>query len=286
MSPVRPASTAQMPEPLFPDSVARALYQQGETELRHAQSADAVLRKAELSGQKESRPDIMQSAFYYLAAAHFLESHDPAKSSQAYHQAGYHLRRLDHAAQAGRAYSNAGKLAEQAARIEPTPAARCHMQQFAVGSYSRASRSYGETGNLEWSEAEYLNERNARVTWAKMQGKYPWAQLAWKATSNYGTSFARWSLWVLGTIGAFSVLYEVFFRLQWLQPMEPTAPVPWTPMWSGIYYSVNVTSALGLVDYEPSHVASQIVVIVNVLIGYVLLGIGIGIIGRMIKTRG
>jgi hypothetical protein len=48
---------------------------------------------------------------------------------------------------------------------------------------------------------------------------------------------------------------------------------------------VNITSALGLVDYEPSHAISQGVVIVNVLIGYILLGIGIGIIGRMIKTR-
>jgi hypothetical protein len=47
---------------------------------------------------------------------------------------------------------------------------------------------------------------------------------------------------------------------------------------------VNITSALGLVNYQPSNVVSQGVVIVNVLIGYILLGIGIGIIGRMIKT--
>jgi hypothetical protein len=48
---------------------------------------------------------------------------------------------------------------------------------------------------------------------------------------------------------------------------------------------VNITAALGLVDYQPSHAISQGVVVANVLIGYLLLGIGIGIIGRMVKTR-
>jgi hypothetical protein len=50
-----------------------------------------------------------------------------------------------------------------------------------------------------------------------------------------------------------------------------------------VYYSVNVTAALGLVDYQPTHVVSQGVVVINVLAGYILLGIGIGIIGRMIR---
>ena len=54
-------------------------------------------------------------------------------------------------------------------------------------------------------------------------------------------------MWVLGTIGTFSVLYEIFFRLHWLEPMETAAPIAWTPLWSGLYYSVNITSALGLV---------------------------------------
>jgi hypothetical protein len=90
---------------------------------------------------------------------------------------------------------------------------------------------------------------------------------------------------VAGTIGFFSLLYELFFRLHWLLPMEPGKPAEWIPIWSGLYYSVNVTAALGLVDYQPSNTISQGVVIVNVLIGYILLGIGIGIIGRMIKNR-
>ena len=274
-----------MPEPTFTDPIAQEYYQQGETELESAQSAESVLRKAEACGRKDARAEIMQSAFYYLAAANFLEGRDMTQSARAYHQAGYQLHRLELFTQAGRAYSNAGRLAERAAQSATTDSAKHDLQHFAVRSYSRSNHCFAEVGELEWSEAEYLNERNARVTWAKMQGKHPWAQLAWKATSNYGTSFSRWGLWVLGTIGLFSLFYELFFQLHWLKPMEPGTPADWIPVWSGVYYSVNVTAALGLVDYEPSNVISQGIVIINVLIGYILLGIGIGIIGRMIKTR-
>lgn len=273
-----------MSEQTFPDPLAQESYRQGEAELETTQSAEAVLRKAEAFGRRDSRAEMMQSAFYYLAAANFLESRDPAQAAQAYHQAGYQLHRLDQFTQAGRAYSNAGRLGERAAQTAAPDSVKHHLQHFSVRSYSRANHCFAEAGELEWSETEYLNERNARVTWAKMQGKHPWAQLAWRATSNYGTSFSRWGLWVLGTIGLFSLFYELFFRLHWLKPMEPGTPADWIPVWSGLYYSVNVTAALGLVDYEPANVISQGIVIINVLIGYILLGIGIGIIGRMIKT--
>lgn len=274
-----------MSEQNFFDPIAQEYYRQGSTELETTQSAEAVLRKAEACGQKDTRAEIMQSAFYYLATAHFLESRDFGKSAQAYHKAAYQLHRLDQFIQAGRAYSNAGRLAERAAHIAAPDSAKHDLQHFAVRSYARAHHCFAEVGELEWSETEYLNERNARVTWAKMQGKHPWAQLAWKATSNFGTSFVRWGVWVVGTIGFFSLLYELFFQLHWLLPMEPDKPAEWIPIWSGFYYSVNVTAALGLVDYQPSNTISQGVVVVNVLIGYILLGIGIGIIGRIIKTR-
>jgi hypothetical protein len=275
----------RMGETTFTDPIAQEYYRQGTTELETAQSAEAVLRKAEAFGQKDARAEIMQSAFYFLAAAHFLESRDVGESAQAYHQAGQQLHRIGHFTQAGRAYSNAGRLAERAARTAATHDRRHDLQHVAVRSYSRANHCFADVGELDLSETEYLNERNARVAWAKMEGKHPWAQLAWKATSNYGTSFSRWGLWVLGTIGIFSALYELFFQLRWLQPMESNAVSAWIPFWSAVYYSVNVTAALGLVDYQPTHILSQGVVIINVLAGYILLGIGIGIIGRMIRTR-
>ena len=274
-----------MGEQTFTDPLAQEFYRQGEMQLESAQSAEAVLRQAEVFGQKETRAGIMQSAFYFLAAAHFLESRDAAESARAYHQAGQQLHRIDQFTQAARAYSSAGRQAERAARKATATASKHDLQHLAVRSYSRANHCFAEVGELDWSETEYLNERNARVTWAQMEGKHPWGQLAWKITSNYGTSFSRWGLWVMGTIGVFSVLYELFFQLHWLQPLDSGAVSAWIPFWSAVYYSVNVTAALGLVDYQPTHVLSQAVVVINVLAGYILLGIGIGIIGRMIRSR-
>ena len=59
----------------------------------------------------------MQSAFYFLAAAHFLESRDAKESARAFHQAGQQLHRIGQFTQAGRAYSSAGRQAERAARM-------------------------------------------------------------------------------------------------------------------------------------------------------------------------
>jgi hypothetical protein len=274
-----------MAKPTFTDPLAQEYYRQGETELELTQSAEDVLRKAEAFGQKEARLEVMQSAFYFLAAAHFLESRNAEASARAYHQAGQQLHRIGQFTQAARAYSSAGHQAERAAKTATATASRHELQHLAVRSYSRANHCFADVGELDWSEAEYLKERDARVAWAKMEGKHPWGQLAWKITSNYGTSFSRWGLWVLGTIGVFSVLYELFFQLRWLQPNDSGAVAAWIPFWSAIYYSVNVTAALGLVDYQPTHVVSQGVVVINVLAGYILLGIGIGIIGRMIRSR-
>lgn len=274
-----------MAESTFTDPLAQEYYRQGETELERTQSAEAVLRKAEAFGQQDARSEVMQSAFYFLAAAHFLESRDAGESGRAYHQAGQQLHRIGQFTQAARAYSSAGRQAERAALTATAAASKHDFQHLAVRSYSRANHCFAEAGELDWSETEYLNERNARVTWAKMEGKHPWGLLAWKVTSNYGTSFSRWGLWVIGTIAMFSVLYELFFQLQWLQPMESETIPAWIPFWSAVYYSVNVTAALGLVDYQPTHILSQVVVVINVLAGYILLGIGIGIIGRMIRSR-
>ena len=83
----------------------------------------------------------------------------------------------------------------------------------------------------------------------------------------------------------FSLLYEVFFRVQWLQPMSNTKPTAWIPIWSGLYYAINVTSSLALVEYQPTHPIAQSIVMLNVIAGYLFLGIGIGIVGQFIKNR-
>ena len=274
-----------MTEQTFSDPIAQGYYRQGESEIATTQSADEVLQKADALVRQDSRANLMHAAYYYLAAAHFLEAHDPARSAHAYHQAGHQLQQLNQFIHAARAFSQAGVWGEQAARNGAAVSTQQHLQHGAVRSYSRANHCFAEAGELDESESAYLKERDARVAWAKMQGKHPLALLAWKATSNYGTSIPRWTAWILGTIMLFSLLYEVFFRVQWLQPMSNTNPSAWIPLWSGLYYAVNVTSSLALVEYQPTHPIAQAIVMLNVIAGYLFLGIGIGIVGQFIKNR-
>lgn len=274
-----------MSEPTFSDPIAHSYYQQGENEIFTSQSVDEVLRKADALARHDSHANLMESACYYLAAGHFLERRDPAQSAQAYHQAGRQLQHLDQFIHAAQAFSQAGVWAEQAAHIATAGPTQQQLQHAAVRAYSRANHCFAEAGELDESEAAYLKERDARVTWAKMQGKNPLALLAWKATSQYGTSIPRWTAWIGGTIALFSLLYEAFFRLQWIQPMSNTDPVGWIPFWSGLYYAINVTSSLALVEYQPTHPIAQTVVMLNVIAGYLFLGVGIGIVGQKIKNR-
>jgi len=274
-----------MSEPVLSDPLAQGYYRQGEQEIASLRSADDVLRKAEGLARNDSRADLMQAACYYLAAADFLEPLDATRASHAYHQAGRQLQQLDQFVHAARAFLEAGRCAERSAHTAGSGPTQQHLQHAAVRAYSRANHCFAEAGDFEQSESAYLKEHDARVVWARMQGQHPVALLAWKATSNYSTSFRRMAAWIVGSMAVFSLLYEAFFRLQWLQPMSNTEPAPWIPLWSGFYYAVNVTSSLALVEYQPTHPVCQAIVMLNVIAGYLFLGVGIGIVGHLIKSR-
>ena len=274
-----------MGAPTLSDPIAQGYYQQGLQELAAAHSADAVLQKADALARHDSRAHRMEAACYYLAAAQFLESRDPGKSAHAYHQAGRQLHAIDLFLQAARAFAQSGEWAERAAHAEPQQPVRQQLQHAAVRAYSRANHCFAEAGELDESETAYLKERDARVGWARMRGRHPIGLLAWKAASNFGTSLPRLMSWVIGSTALFSLLYELFYRLHWLQPMSGTEPADWIPVWSGFYYAVNVTSSLALVEYQPVHPISQAIVMLNVIAGYLFLGVGIGIVGHLIKSR-
>ena len=70
-----------MTEQTFSDPIAQGYYRQGERELSTTQSADEVLQKADAFARHDSQANLMHAACYYLAAAHFLETSDPAKSA-------------------------------------------------------------------------------------------------------------------------------------------------------------------------------------------------------------
>ena len=73
-----------MTEQTFSDPIAQGYYRQGESEIAMTQSADEVLQKAAALVRQDSRANLMHAACYYLAVAHFLDTHDQAKSAHAY----------------------------------------------------------------------------------------------------------------------------------------------------------------------------------------------------------
>jgi hypothetical protein len=274
-----------MPDPPPPNPAVRLDHQQRPLEISTIQSAEDLLQQADALTRHDSHAEAMQAAHYYLTAAHFLEHLDPLRSIEAFHKAGQQLHSLRQFTQAGRAFSNAGRVAEQAAAAMPSGPDQRHLQHLAVRAYSRANNSFAKAGELDASETQYVNERNARLVWSKMRGKHPSALSTWKTTSNFGTSIPRWIAWIGGALAVFSLLYELFFRLNWMEPMGNTTPSAWIPLWSGFYYAINVTSSLALVEYQPVHPLCQAVVMLNVIVGYLFLGIGIGMVGRMMQTR-
>jgi hypothetical protein len=124
-----------MTEQTFSDPIAHGYYLQGASEISTTQSADEILQKADALARQDSHANLMHAACYYLAAAHFLETHDPSKSAHAYHQAGHQLQQLDQFIHAARAFSQAGAWAEQAARNGAAASTQQHLQHGAVRSY-------------------------------------------------------------------------------------------------------------------------------------------------------
>jgi len=84
----------------------------------------------------------------------------------------------------------------------------------------------------------------------------------WWVTSDCGRSATRWSLWILLLILLFAVLYG-FVTIDYGDHRT------W---FSGIYYSVVTITTLGYGDVLPASFGGQIVVVAEVVSGYVMLG--------------
>jgi len=97
----------------------------------------------------------------------------------------------------------------------------------------------------------------------------------WWATSNCGRSALRWALFTLMIAGVFAAIYtqaQVDFGAR---------PTPISPL----YFSVVTLTTLGFGDVVPVSVFAQVVVIVQVFIGYILLGGLLSIFANQMARR-
>ena len=98
----------------------------------------------------------------------------------------------------------------------------------------------------------------------------------WWLTSDCGRSISRWCLWIVVAIGLFAWLYtlcEVDYGKydNWIGPF---------------YYSVVTITTLGYGDIVPASPAARIVAMVEVMVGYVMLGGLLSIFTNKMARRG
>jgi len=97
--------------------------------------------------------------------------------------------------------------------------------------------------------------------------RHPWLFLIWNLTSACGTSMARWLLCsaalVIGFGLAFSLLPNDF-----MLNVDSRTPTPFT----FFYYSIVIFTTLGFGDVIPRSLLGELLVSLEVLLGYLMLG--------------
>ncbi len=104
-----------------------------------------------------------------------------------------------------------------------------------------------------------------------------WIHNVWWVTSDCGRSLARWTV----VIGAVVLL---FAALYWAAGVNVGAHAP--GVLTHLYYSVVTLTSLGYGDITPTSGLGQILVIVEVCVGYMMLGGLISILANKMARRG
>lgn len=105
-------------------------------------------------------------------------------------------------------------------------------------------------------DQNYLEEFKRQGRWARV------LHALWWLSSDCGRSLARWSAWTAAIVVSFAGVYrfvDVDFG-------------PYPTSLSSLYYSVVTLTTLGYGDVLPRSPAAQVVAMVEVVLGYVMLG--------------
>ena len=108
---------------------------------------------------------------------------------------------------------------------------------------------------------------------ADLEANHKFLAAALRISCDYGRSFGRFFLWVFGLIGLFGLLYAI--------PGTTSA----TGIPNNIYFSVVTFTTLGYGDIVPLSVLGKVLVLIEVMVGYVMLGLLVGIISRRVIGR-
>ncbi len=120
-----------------------------------------------------------------------------------------------------------------------------------------------------------------------------WAQI-WRCSSDYGRSLALWAFWSLLIALTFSFVYmpaPTWFP-EWLKETMPhfyQVTVPEADghltFWKSFYFSIVTFTTLGFGDVVASNTSARILVTLEVIFGYIMLGGLISIFANKLASR-
>ncbi len=152
-----------------------------------------------------------------------------------------------------------------------------HVDDFAIRSLARAKMCCAEIGESDESDRMHKLEweaRRALALWPKRV-----LLTAWRCTTGYGTSLQRWVCSLLWVLTVFSVLYAGLHAVGAIAQGRP-----WTWI-SAVYFCIVTTATVGYGDFTPSDWVGELVVVANVIVGYIMLAFGATILGRKVLGR-
>lgn len=104
----------------------------------------------------------------------------------------------------------------------------------------------------------------------------------WRVSADYGRSWQLWGAWSVGIACVFAGVYRVFLQ----DAFKVTfAKIPEIGFWDYLYYSVVTFTTLGFGDIVPTRLSARIVVMAEVIAGYVMLGGLISIFANKLARR-
>jgi hypothetical protein len=148
--------------------------------------------------------------------------------------------------------------------------------------YSRKTRFRGCRVNSCYGSARFKRFAEDQDYIEEFREAHAWSFYAWRALCDCGRSLLLVFAWCLLLTVCFGVLFfsqgEAAFAISHRETMH------WN-LFTTIYYSVVTFTTLGFGDITPRTPAAAMAVMVEVVIGYLMLGILISILANKIASR-